>query len=427
MRKSVRIVRANLFAKLAAAGLMASMTAACGPGVERFAANPFSDPFKDPDATGSLSQPQYGAPTPQVSSAPLYNSPAVQSSSLKPLPPAGQPSYPVASAPMQPQQPQQHYSAPAQQKWSNVRPDPMQGSAQGWTAQGGAPITVGQGDNLQAIATRYGIPPAAILAANGLKSPAQVTPGSRIVLPVYNAAGAAPQAPARVAQAAPSQPAPATSHTTMRLVQGAQPKGHETKAAEIKKAEPKSIAKVEPKKPEPKQAEVKKVEEPKVAAKAEPQKVASAPVKAEPVAPAKADPVETASVSTQEKAGGDAGFRWPARGRIIAGFGGKGGNEGINIAVPEGTPVKAAEGGVVAYAGSELKGYGNLVLIRHDNGYVSAYANNGEISVKRGEKVRRGQVIAKSGQTGNVSSPQLHFELRKGATPVDPMPHLEGG
>ena len=103
-----------------------------------------------------------------------------------------------------------------------------------------------------------------------------------------------------------------------------------------------------------------------------------------------------------------------------------GGNDGINIAVPEGTPVKAAEDGVVAYAGNELKGYGNLVLIRHPNGFVSAYANNGDLNVKRGDQVKRGQTIANSGQTGNVASPQLHFELRKGSTPVDPMPYLAG-
>ncbi|MEK4034324.1 LysM peptidoglycan-binding domain-containing M23 family metallopeptidase [Methylocystis sp. IM3] len=118
-------------------------------------------------------------------------------------------------------------------------------------------------------------------------------------------------------------------------------------------------------------------------------------------------------------------FRWPARGRIIQGFS-TGGNDGINIAVPEGTPVKAAEGGQVAYAGSELKGYGNLVLIRHPNGYVTAYAHNGELEVKRGDTVKRGQTIAKSGQSGNVGSPQLHFELRKGATPVDPTSYLAG-
>ena len=102
-------------------------------------------------------------------------------------------------------------------------------------------------------------------------------------------------------------------------------------------------------------------------------------------------------------------------------------NDGINVAVPEGTPVKAAEDGVVAYAGNELKSYGNLVLIRHSNGYVTAYAHASEIMVKRDEPIKRGQVIAKSGQTGNVTAPQLHFEIRKGSSPVDPMPYLDKG
>ncbi|MFC3267384.1 murein hydrolase activator EnvC family protein, partial [Camelimonas abortus] len=148
----------------------------------------------------------------------------------------------------------------------------------------------------------------------------------------------------------------------------------------------------------------------------------------EEVAPA---PREEARRETQEapakQAASGPTFRWPARGRIIQGFNAGAGNEGINIALPEGTPVKAAESGVVAYAGNELKGYGNLVLIRHDNGWVSAYANNGELKVKRGDRVSRGQVVATSGQTGNVATPQLHFELRKGSTPVDPLPHLSGG
>lgn len=141
--------------------------------------------------------------------------------------------------------------------------------------------------------------------------------------------------------------------------------------------------------------------------------------------PAAAPAAEAPAPVAAESGGPE--FRWPAHGRIIQGFkGGAGGNDGINIAVPEGTAVKAAEGGVVAYAGNELKGYGNLVLIRHPNGYVTAYANNGEIDVKRGETVKRGQMIAKSGQSGNVSSPQLHFEVRKGSTPIDPTGFLAG-
>lgn len=120
-------------------------------------------------------------------------------------------------------------------------------------------------------------------------------------------------------------------------------------------------------------------------------------------------------------------FRWPARGRVIASFNHTGRgvkNDGINIALPLGTNIEAAAGGVVAYAGSELKGYGNLVLVRHDNGWVSAYAHASEILVKRGDRITRGQVIAKAGRSGGVTQPQLHFELRKGAKPVDPMPHL---
>jgi murein DD-endopeptidase MepM/ murein hydrolase activator NlpD len=92
--------------------------------------------------------------------------------------------------------------------------------------------------------------------------------------------------------------------------------------------------------------------------------------------------------------------------------------------VPEGTSVKAADDGVVAYAGNELKGYGNLVLVRHQNGYVTAYAHASELMVKRGDQVKRGQIIAHSGQTGNVSAPQLHFEIRKGKVPVDPTQFL---
>ena len=120
-------------------------------------------------------------------------------------------------------------------------------------------------------------------------------------------------------------------------------------------------------------------------------------------------------------------FRWPVKGRIISGFGVKSSgkhNDGINVAVPKGTSVKAAENGVVAYAGSELEPYGNLVLIRHANNWVTAYAHNDILMVKRGDTVGRGQVIAKAGQTGNVSQPQLHFELRKGSKPINPLPYM---
>jgi murein DD-endopeptidase MepM/ murein hydrolase activator NlpD len=136
---------------------------------------------------------------------------------------------------------------------------------------------------------------------------------------------------------------------------------------------------------------------------------------------------ETADVTGST---GTVNFRWPVRGRIISGFGPKPNgstNDGINLAVPIGTPVQAAANGVVAYAGNELKGYGDLVLIRHPGGWVTAYAHNSQILVKKGEEVRRGEVIAKSGKTGAVDAPQLHFELRRGATPVNPLSQLPQG
>jgi len=117
-------------------------------------------------------------------------------------------------------------------------------------------------------------------------------------------------------------------------------------------------------------------------------------------------------------------FAWPVRGKIVTAFGAKmngKANDGINLAVPEGTPIKVAEDGVVAYAGDELKGYGNLILVRHANGYVTAYAHASELLVSRGNTVKRGQVIAKSGQSGEVGSPQLHFEVRKGLSAIDPL------
>jgi murein DD-endopeptidase MepM/ murein hydrolase activator NlpD len=113
-------------------------------------------------------------------------------------------------------------------------------------------------------------------------------------------------------------------------------------------------------------------------------------------------------------------FIWPLQGQIIQVFS-AGNNDGINISTPEGTEVKATEGGEVAYADHELADYGDMVLIRHPNGFVSAYAHNSELMVGKGDKVKRGQVIAKSGKSGKADLPQLHFELRKGSTPVNPI------
>jgi murein DD-endopeptidase MepM/ murein hydrolase activator NlpD len=116
-------------------------------------------------------------------------------------------------------------------------------------------------------------------------------------------------------------------------------------------------------------------------------------------------------------------FDWPAMGKVIADFGARENgqrNDGINIAMKKGAPIRAAAGGTVSYSGDALKDYGNLVLIRHDGGYVTAYAHAEKLLVHRGEAVRQGEVIAYAGATGDVKSPQLHFEIRQGTTPVDP-------
>lgn len=120
-------------------------------------------------------------------------------------------------------------------------------------------------------------------------------------------------------------------------------------------------------------------------------------------------------------------FLWPVNGRVISGFGSKGDglhNDGINVAVPEGAPVFASDDGVVTYTGNELKGYGNLILVRHSSSWVSAYSHTRKIRVQRGAKVTRGQHIADAGKTGSVTRPQLHFELRRGSKAVDPLNYL---
>lgn len=140
-------------------------------------------------------------------------------------------------------------------------------------------------------------------------------------------------------------------------------------------------------------------------------------------------PRRLASAIPQPPARSSSKFAWPVRGRIVSSFGPKERglhNDGLNIAAPRGTPIRAAENGVVAYSGSELKGFGNMVIVKHTDGYMTAYAHADSLLVSRGETVRRGQVIAKVGSTGNVDSPQLHFEIRKGKSALNPIGKLGG-
>ena len=154
-----------------------------------------------------------------------------------------------------------------------------------------------------------------------------------------------------------------------------------------------------------------------------PRPVYSAPLSA----PAYQAP-STREPSYQSQDNGDApAFVWPVSGSVISNFGATTNgerNDGINIAAPSGTPIHAAAAGTVTYSGNELKDYGNLVLIKHDSGYVTAYAHADKLIVNRGDTVTKGQVIGYAGNTGDVSSPQLHFEIRHDTRPVNPRPLL---
>ena len=224
------------------------------------------------------------------------------------------------------------------------------------------------GESLYTIARRYDVTAQAITQANGFSSPDKIFVGQKIVIPgrpdlLAKKGPATPSAaaPMKVASTSPSGSTPIASPD---LIQTDTPV-----AAAASAAKPLVQPTVEPK------------------------------------------------LSGAEK------FRWPVSGRVITDFANSKGT-GINLEAPEGSAVRAAENGQVIYVGSGVEGYGNLVLIRHPNGYVSAYAHLKEMSVQKGDVVSRGDNIGAAGMTGSVSRPQLHFELRKGATPVDPVPLL---
>ena len=301
-----------------------------------------------------------------------------------------------------------------------------------WTWDGGSPVTVAYGETVESIARKYGVPASAILETNGFRDGASLRPGQRVVIPRYVSASAA-NAPA------PQMSAPRIAENVHIVEPGESLLGIAHKhgvtlvaLARANNIQPYAKISIGDRLTIPggrhvaeRQTPTPQVAQPRTVAA---EKVASAPAQSARVATPEHQTDEAVS-KTAEAAGSLPSFRWPVKGRIIAAFGPRPNgvpNDGINLAVPEGTPIKAADDGVVAYAGNELKGYGNLVLIRHANGYVSAYANASQLLVKRGDTIKRGQVIAHAGQTGNVTSPQLHFEIRKGSTPVDPIKYLGG-
>lgn len=243
------------------------------------------------------------------------------------------------------------------------------------TAAAGPTYTVVAGDTLNGIARKTGTSSEALKQANGLSS-GLIRIGQQLVIPAGGTAGT------QVAAARPANVDP--------IVTG----GATRPAAQAPKQEESQVAAYQP------------------------------PVRADAM-------IEEASRQTTAATPSSTGIermRWPVRGRVVAPFGatvsGKP-NDGIDIAVPQGTPVKAAENGVVIFAGPGLKDFGNTVLVRHDNGLVTVYGHASEIKVSRGDKVTRGQDIALSGMTGAADTPKLHFEVRKNSAPVDPSSYLE--
>ena len=369
--------------RLLAAGAAGLALAACGADVNRFNGEANGNPYRAQSNDVTYSSGPRSAPVAQVESRPLEQ-PAYNSGGAPVYGPKvyGQNSAPQYQPQPQPQsapqyQPQPNYqqqgyaprSVPAAPA-PTYRPSADAGSMahkKVAAAKHGSSHVVASGETLYSLSRRYHVSHEQIAQANGLSPRASLRVGQHLTIP--GTAVASNPAPRREAQL--QAPKPAATHKVAEATPAPAPLDN---AATVK-----------------------------------------------PVAPTEAEPVKT-SVT-----GGAPSFRWPVKGRVISGYGTKPNgqqNDGINISVPENTAVKAAEDGTVAYSGNELKGYGNLVLIRHAGGYVTAYAHNSEVLVHRGEAVKRGQVIAKAGQTGGVASPQVHFEIRKGSNPVDPSRYL---
>ncbi|MBL8834592.1 MAG: M23 family metallopeptidase [Alphaproteobacteria bacterium] len=252
-------------------------------------------------------------------------------------------------------------------------------------------VVVRSGESLSVIAQRQGVSTRAMAEANNLRPPYVVRPGQRLTVP-----------------------------------RGDAPRPAEPSAAARAASPPASGADAPPSAPSGDRVERQTLAPPSSAPPAARNgRTASPDPRSEP-APAAAAPASDDSGATPPRAGRL--FAWPLQGNIVSDFGPKPGglhNDGINIAAARNTPIRAAENGVVVYAGNELRGFGNLLLVRHADGWVTAYGHCEQLLVRRGAQVRRGQVIARVGSSGNVRTPQLHFEVRRGTRPVNPNEYLE--
>ncbi|MBR1227736.1 MULTISPECIES: peptidoglycan DD-metalloendopeptidase family protein [unclassified Bradyrhizobium] len=459
MSRVAELLRSRRMPQIAVLTLMSVGFAGCSADMQtRLSQNTLSNPFNyQPDATGTVQQapapqverrelPQYARPQAQ---APQYQS-QYQSSALPPPPP-------VVTAPRSYQaagngvsgggRGLSSYTPPGQPKLettATVAPRSVAAAP----AHGGTTIIVGTSDTLDILAKRYNVSPAAILQANGYKGPRALSPGQQLIIPRQAVAAApAPAVAPPVSKPVAAVAGPSSVHVVNRgdtlmsiarrnnlpVADLAKANNLDTSAKlslgmklTVPGAKTAAAPAAQPVAPVQQVAAVAAPAAKPLTPAAQPQsaRLAQSTVNVEEKPAA-----EAPAVKSSEATGALPTFRWPVRGKVITTYGAKTNgkaNDGINLAVPEGTPVKAAEDGVVAYSGNELKGYGNLILVRHSNGYVTAYAHASELMVKRGDTIKRGQIIAKSGQSGEVGSPQLHFEIRKGSSPVDPLQFLNG-
>ncbi len=317
------------------------------------------------------------------------------------------------------------------------------------------------GETIYNVARRYGVDVSTLARLNGLAPPYTLHTGQALLLPapVTQVATSSPAAPGgrtpapveyRVAPpAAPPSPPPAAKPAQVATAPSAGPPGPPPSSraepppgvADPPRAAPSSTSGAPKSEEPPPRAGAAPAARQSAASPAAPPVIAPPPGRKPEVAVAPAEPPAPVSQKAPgeqvaalppgpepQARKGPRTFAWPiSGGHVIAEFGpseGGGHNDGINIAAAAGTTVTAADDGVVAYAGNELRGYGNLVLIKHANGWMTAYAHNAALLVKRGQKVMRGEPIARVGTTGAVGEPQLHFEIRHGTKPMDPSEYL---
>ena len=361
----------------------------------------------------------------------------------------------------------------------NLKTATVKGKA-GWSANNGPVVMLRQGESVKTLANRYGVPEKEILAANGLKRSTDAEPGQKIVIPTFSTTASAAKAstdhtlkvdnrlptperngeqnvailPGTSARDKVKSQSGQTNTNVANAGEGNGKAGYEVKPGDslakiarnngvsveaLKKANGIETASIrigqklvipagggaEPATDKTRTASIPVNKEKKIETAEKKPEAYKAPVKTVSVTEAteRSDVTDEAPEST-----GIGKYRWPVRGAVIAGYGANvngNRNDGIDISVPEGTPIKAAENGVVIYAGSSLKELGNAVLVRHDDGTVTVYGHAGDLNVQRGQKIQRGQTVATSGMSGNTTRPKVHFEVRKNATPVNPMTFLE--